>query len=78
MYYAEYPYILRSPLELKKMEEGRWKRSPAIISSEGLAAWKDAIGDYQSQISTFWKSMDEARLAIANYWAGGGGRLWSL
>ncbi len=76
-YYPDYPYVLRSPLELAQVEDGAWKRLPASISSGGLAAWQDAVTAYLSQISTFWTSCAEARLSIRNYWAGGGGRLWS-
>ena len=75
-YYPDYPYVLRSANELAQMELGLWKRCPAPISDQGLSAWQDSIAAYASQISTFWTSLAEVRLAVHNYWAGGGGRLW--
>jgi len=77
-YYADYPYVLRSFQELEQMETGGWMRLPAPISAAGLVAWKAAVVAHQSQISSFWTSLDEAWLAIQNYWAGGGGRVWML
>jgi LmbE family N-acetylglucosaminyl deacetylase len=75
-YYADYPYVLRSAPELAQMELGVWKRTPAPISAPALTAWLEAIADYPSQLSTFWSGLEEMRLAVQNYWAGGGGRLW--
>ena len=75
-FYADYPYVLRSAFELAQMELGAWKRTPAPVSAPALAAWLEAIADYASQLSTFWSGKEEMRLALQNYWAGGGGRLW--
>jgi LmbE family N-acetylglucosaminyl deacetylase len=77
-YYADYPYVLRSALELARMEQGAWKRTPAPISDRALTAWLEAIAGYSSQISTFWSGIEEMKLAVKNYWAGGGGRLWEM
>lgn len=75
-YYADYPYVTDHIKELAILETANWQRVPAVISEEGLAAWQKAIAAYKSQLSTFWQNEDELDLAIANYCAGGGGRLW--
>jgi len=75
-YYADYPYVTDHIKELAILETPNWQRVPAVISEEGLAAWQKAIAAYKSQLSTFWQNEDELDLAIANYCAGGGGRLW--
>jgi LmbE family N-acetylglucosaminyl deacetylase len=77
-YYADYPYVLRSALVLSQMELGVWKRTPAPVSEPALTAWLEAVANYSSQISTFWSGSEEMKLAVKNYWAGGGGRLWQI
>ncbi len=75
-FYADYPYVSRHPESLAHLETSQWQRIPAAISKEGLKAWQQAILMHRSQISTFWQDKREVKLAIANYCAGGGGRLW--
>ena len=75
-FYADYPYVSRHPESLAHLETPHWQRVPAVISKEGLKAWQQAVLMHRSQISTFWKGEREVKLAIANYCAGGGGRLW--
>jgi LmbE family N-acetylglucosaminyl deacetylase len=77
LYYADYPYVLASPEMLAILEGREWKRQAAPISEPGLLAWQAAITAHHSQISTFWKDDREMALALRNYWAGGGGRLWA-
>ena len=55
-----------------------WARLPMALSTEALKAWQSAIAAYHSQISTFWTGLPEMELAINNYWAGGGWRLWQI
>jgi len=55
-----------------------WARTPAVLSSDALKAWQASIAAYRSQISTFWKGLSEMEMAVRNYWAGGGGRLWQI
>jgi LmbE family N-acetylglucosaminyl deacetylase len=76
LYYIDYPHILFLDEAQAEIERGAWQRLPGIISGEGLQAWQDAVAAYITQISTFWHGEDEMRLALRNYWAGGGGRLW--
>jgi len=75
-HYADYPYVSYKPDEAATLDSSAWERIPAVITREGLQAWQDAIGAYSSQLSTFWQNIEEMQLAVANYCAGGGGRLW--
>ena len=68
--------VIASAPVLSEMELGVWQRSPAPVSEPALTAWLDAVAVYSSQISTFWSGVEEMKLAVKNYWAGGGGRLW--
>ncbi len=76
LFYADYPYVTSSPEQIAQLETLLWQRIPSIISEEGLHAWQKAIAAYVSQLSTFWDNVIEVYLAISNYYAGGGGRLW--
>lgn len=76
LFYADYPYVSYHLESLAFLESTDWERLPGVISSGGLEAWQNAIAAYTSQISTFWRDVNEMTLAIANYCAGGGGRLW--
>ena len=74
-YYADYPYILwrfDSPI----LTTNTFQKIPRNFSKEALQAWQDAVLCYRSQLSSFWRDDEEARLALNNYLAGGGGRLW--
>jgi len=67
-FYADYPYALKteSPDVQQKLRSTR----PALvlpISEAGLRAWQEAVAAHRSQISTFWKSLDEMRAAIREY-----------
>jgi LmbE family N-acetylglucosaminyl deacetylase len=65
---------VRSPLPL---QDAGWQRLPAAISLAGLEAWQKAVWAYPSQTPGFWASRKEMRVAYRNYWAAGGGRLWT-
>ena len=74
-YYADYPYILyalNDPL--------LWKQTiiqvPHLLDESALNKWQGAVLSYKSQLSMFWRDEQEARLALRNYFVGGGGRLW--
>jgi LmbE family N-acetylglucosaminyl deacetylase len=74
-YYADYPYVLTDfnhPLLLKKV----YQPVPQAFKPEALTAWQDAILCYDSQVGEFWRDEAETRLALRNYFSGGGGRLW--
>jgi LmbE family N-acetylglucosaminyl deacetylase len=74
-FYADYPYILGS-FDNPHLTEGKWRKIPHDLGQEALHAWQEAVLCYASQLSGFWRDEDETRLALRNYLAGGGGRLW--
>lgn len=74
-YYADYPYILKS-FDSDLLIKDKFEKIPQHLSPEALEAWQEAILCYRSQLSWFWRNDQEERLAICNYLAGGGGRLW--
>jgi LmbE family N-acetylglucosaminyl deacetylase len=74
-YYADYPYILKA-FEFQKPINPRWEKLPHPLSITALHHWQDAILCYESQFKDFWRDKEESRLAVSNYLAGGGGRLW--
>ncbi len=76
-YYADYPYILYS-YEDPRLISGRYEKCPQHLNHEAVQAWQAAILCYQSQLNGFWRDDKEACLAINNYQAGGGGRLWQM
>jgi LmbE family N-acetylglucosaminyl deacetylase len=74
-YYADYPYILNN-FDSPILTENRFQNNSQHLSQQALHAWQEAVLCYRSQLSTFWRDDEEARLALRNYLAGGGGRLW--
>lgn len=63
-FYADYPYVLETE-NLKLLDE--YHPKVFSISPEGLFAWQEAVAAHRSQISTFWTSLAEMRLAIQDY-----------
>ena len=64
LFYADYPYILSA------QNQTVFEKPPSIhtcISNQALEAWQMAVAAHQSQISTFWASLDEMRVAIEEY-----------
>jgi len=49
---------------------------PRLLNQDALKAWQAAVLCYASQLSGFWRDESETCLALRNYLAGGGGRLW--
>lgn len=74
--YADYPYVSEHFEWSPRLESHELRRIPAVISEEGVEAWQEAVLCNRSQLSTFWGNDGEVRLAIANYCAGGGGRIY--
>jgi len=74
-YYADYPYVLTCK-DPPGSHPTRWKNISHHLNGAALNHWQKAILCYASQISSFWHDEDEARMALSNYCAGGGGRLW--
>lgn len=74
-YYADYPYIINQ-FSNPVFTGGSWTSIPYDLGEDALQAWQVAVLCYASQLSTFWRDEEETRLALRNYLAGGGGRLW--
>lgn len=74
-FYVDYPYILEN-FDASHFKEGSWTKWPSVLNQEALKNWQDAVLCYASQLSAFWRDKAETRLALRNYLAGGGGRLW--
>jgi len=74
-YYADYPYIINQ-FDHPLLTSGGWQKVPHHLVEESLKAWQQSVLCHTSQISAFWRDKDEAQLALRNYLAGGGGRLW--
>ena len=75
LYYADYPYILKQ-FDTPGFRAGLWKNLHHHLDEAALDAWCKAVLCHTSQLSMFWRDADETRLALRNYLAGGGGRLW--
>jgi len=74
-FYLDYPYILtacKAPI----LKSGTLQKVDTPLSEGALLAWQDAVLCHPSQIGSFWRDEKETRLALRNYMAGGGGRLW--
>ncbi len=76
-FYADYPYILER-FEHPVLHEGQFESIPHPLSEAALLAWQEAVLCYTSQLSTFWRDEGGTRLALRNYLAGGGWRLWRI
>ncbi len=74
-YYVDYPYIL-SEFNNPILTDGNLTKIGRSFSEAALTAWQDAVLCYRSQLGAFWRGDAEVRLALRNYLAGGGGRLW--
>lgn len=74
-FYADYPYILKH-FDDSRLWDGQLQKIPHAFDETALHAWQEAVLCYTSQLSSFWRDEEETRLAISNYLAGGGGRLW--
>jgi LmbE family N-acetylglucosaminyl deacetylase len=74
-WYADYPYILKA-FDAPLLVESDLAVRPCPLGEAALEAWQEAVLCYASQIGDFWRDDKETRLALRNYMAGGGGRLW--
>jgi LmbE family N-acetylglucosaminyl deacetylase len=66
-YYADFPYVINQPDELASMLPPDWTAATYPITPAGMQAWNDSIAAHASQISTFWSSSEEMRLALHSY-----------
>lgn len=75
-YYAEVPYVFRTPEELETKTAGM-KEEIQRVGEAGLRSWQEAIAAYESQISSLFESVEQMRGQIRQYWAEKGGiPLW--
>jgi len=75
-YYADYPYVATHQVNVRAWLGAGWRRRRYPVSAAGLAAWQAGIACYTSQISSFWKNLDEMRAAMRDYLDMGGSALW--
>lgn len=67
VYYADYPYVLDENEQLVKLENVGWQKTVYPLNEDGLKAWMEAISAYRSQISTFWRNLDEMKSELERY-----------
>lgn len=76
-FYADYPYVVNSPSELKNGHPTNCNLEEFEISENSLRLWRIAVSSYTSQISTFWSGREEMYSKIDEYAAiGGGKKIW--
>ena len=76
MYYADTPYILNYPKELKPASKGMASQL-FHVSRSGLKGWLDGISAYKSQIEVLFETDMKMRSDIRGYWSQEKGiRLW--
>lgn len=76
LYYAEVPYLFKTPGELEAKTAGM-KEKIQTVGEAGLRAWQEAIAAYESQIATLFESVERMRGQIRQYWSEKGGvSLW--
>jgi LmbE family N-acetylglucosaminyl deacetylase len=75
-YYADIPYLVKSPETLKEARSGLRSKIYSI-SEDGLLAWQAGIAAYASQIVDLFITLDNMQEVIHGYWqARQGIRLW--
>lgn len=78
LYVADIPYLFKSPEELPPQTAGM-KETVERVSEAGLAVWQEAVGAYESQISSLFESPEEMREKMRQYWAEKEGlRVWNI
>lgn len=76
-YYPDFPYSANPSASFEDKFSPDWNPLEIKISPAGLAAWKNAVAFYQSQLSSFWSSLPEMEQSLENYHAHGGGEfIW--
>ena len=76
LYYADVPYLFKSPEELAPHTAGM-KSNVYAVGEAGLKSWVEAVDAHASQISSLFESQAAMREQIRQYWLENGGiRLW--
>ncbi|MDP1713213.1 MAG: PIG-L family deacetylase [Anaerolineales bacterium] len=77
LYYADVPYLFKTPEELAPITAGM-KSNAYAVGEASLKSWQEAIAAYASQVDYLFGSQDAMREQIHQYWLENGGiRLWS-
>ena len=77
LYFADYPYIAQYELDIHEFTAGMKIGYQEDVPESALGAWQDAVAQYSSQISSFWKDEADMRTQLRQYWlTGEGSRLW--
>jgi len=66
-FYADYPYAAKDPSKVEAFLPEKAQPEVLELSEEGILAWLKAILNYPSQISSFWKSVDEMNSEVRKY-----------
>jgi LmbE family N-acetylglucosaminyl deacetylase len=66
-FYADFPYAARGRTVPPELGEpaGDWRMIP--VSDEAIEAWVNAIGEYQTQLSTFWEDEDSLYQEVRDF-----------
>ena len=76
-YYPDFPYTREHARAIDALVPLGMDRISIPISQPGMAAWQESVAAYQSQISTFWNSVDQMRIDIKKHAETfGGAALW--
>ena len=67
LFYPEFPYTQEFSAAIPTLVPGGYETATAVVSAQGMAAWKESAAAYTSQISTFWASKEEMGKAIAKH-----------
>ena len=66
-YYADFPYAARNPQQLKGTIPVGAREIQHTLDDEDRLAWQEGIASYRSQLSSFWSSIDQMKLAVELY-----------
>lgn len=77
-YYADTPYVFAWEAEISNLLPERAAVEVLPVSEKGFRSWMAGNAAYESQISSFWESVEEMEGLFRGYADGNGGiRLWS-
>jgi LmbE family N-acetylglucosaminyl deacetylase len=74
-YYSDYPYAGAGSEELEQWLHLPGPHIETPSSAAALHSWQAAVGAYETQLSTFWQSLEQMHAEIARFHKAGGGTL---
>ena len=78
-FYADFPYVLKAENPLDGVIRGQSDLHNYPITDMGVSKWIEAISVYKSQISSFWKDVNDMANEVKQYYQKQQGiRLWHL